>query len=111
VWLRVRNLNSLVFSFNTTVRATRDSLRDAVHVCPQACGSSALPLQRHIVFEGVLRRYGLCWPVGDYFTLVDAASQLVETRAVATEPSLKCDNSIFANPRRLYLEARSAFLP
>ena len=31
VWLRVRMLNSLVFSFNTTVRATRDSLREADH--------------------------------------------------------------------------------
>jgi hypothetical protein len=33
VWLRVRILNSLVFSLSTTVRATRDSLRDAAHVC------------------------------------------------------------------------------
>jgi len=29
VWLRVRILNSLVFSFSTTVRAIRDSLREA----------------------------------------------------------------------------------
>src|SRR5436853_5529633 len=29
VWLRVRILNSLVFSFRTTVRAIRDSLREA----------------------------------------------------------------------------------
>src|SRR6266436_8198309 len=33
VWLRVRVLNSLVFSFSTTVRAIRDSLREAAHVC------------------------------------------------------------------------------
>ena len=33
VWLRVRILNSLVFSLSTTVRAIRDSLRDAAHVC------------------------------------------------------------------------------
>jgi len=33
VWLRVRILNSLVFSFSTTVRAIRDSLREAAHVC------------------------------------------------------------------------------
>lgn len=33
VWLQVRFLNSLVFSFSTTVRAIRDSLRDAAHVC------------------------------------------------------------------------------
>src|SRR5229473_2200774 len=33
VWLRVRILNSLVFSFSTTVRAIRDSLREATHVC------------------------------------------------------------------------------
>ena len=32
VWLRVRILNSLVFSLSTTVRATRDSLRDASQV-------------------------------------------------------------------------------
>jgi len=31
VWLRVRILNSLVFSFSTTVRAIRDSLREAAH--------------------------------------------------------------------------------
>jgi hypothetical protein len=29
----VRILNSLVFSFSTTVRAIRDSLREAVHAC------------------------------------------------------------------------------
>jgi len=29
VWLRVRILNSLVFCLSTTVRAIRDSLRDA----------------------------------------------------------------------------------
>ena len=29
LWLRVRILNSLVFSLRTTVRATRDSLREA----------------------------------------------------------------------------------
>ena len=29
VWLRVRILNSLVFSLRTTVRAIRDSLREA----------------------------------------------------------------------------------
>jgi hypothetical protein len=33
VWLRVRILNSLVFSFNTTVRAIRDSFRDTAQVC------------------------------------------------------------------------------
>src|SRR5258708_81066 len=32
-FLRVRILNSLVFSFSTTVRAIRDSLREAVHAC------------------------------------------------------------------------------
>src|SRR5207237_2161533 len=32
VWLRVRILNSLVFNLRTTVRATRNSLRDAVQV-------------------------------------------------------------------------------
>jgi hypothetical protein len=32
VWLRVRILNSLVFSLSTTVRGTRISLREAVHV-------------------------------------------------------------------------------
>jgi len=32
VWLRVRILNSLVFSLRTTVRATRNSLREALHV-------------------------------------------------------------------------------
>src|SRR5579862_3477094 len=31
VWLRVRILNSLVFSLRTTVRGTRDSLREADH--------------------------------------------------------------------------------
>ncbi len=33
VWLRVRILNSPVFSFSTTVCAIRDSLREAVHLC------------------------------------------------------------------------------
>ena len=33
MWLRVRILNSVVFSFSTTVRAIRDSFRDAAHVC------------------------------------------------------------------------------
>src|SRR5881227_3575216 len=33
VWLRVRILNSLVFNLSTTVRAIRDSLRDAAQVC------------------------------------------------------------------------------
>jgi hypothetical protein len=32
VWLRVRILNSLVLSLRTTVRAIRDSLREAAHV-------------------------------------------------------------------------------
>src|ERR1700730_14144783 len=32
VWLRVRILNSLVFNLRTTVRGTRNSLRDAVQV-------------------------------------------------------------------------------
>ena len=31
MWLRVRILNSLVLSFRTTVRAVRDSLREADH--------------------------------------------------------------------------------
>ena len=31
VWLRVRTLNSAVFSFNTMVRAALDSLREACH--------------------------------------------------------------------------------
>jgi len=54
VWLRVRILNSLVLSFSTTVRAIRDSLRDAVHVCSASVRSSAPPGQQDIVFEGVL---------------------------------------------------------
>jgi len=33
VWLRVRILNSLVFSFSTMVRAIRDSLREPAQVC------------------------------------------------------------------------------
>ena len=33
VWLRVRILKSLVLSLTTTVRAMRDSLRDAAQVC------------------------------------------------------------------------------
>jgi hypothetical protein len=33
VWLRVRILKSLVLSLSTTVRAMRDSLRDAAQVC------------------------------------------------------------------------------
>ena len=33
MWLRVRILKSLVFNFSTTVRAIRDSLREAAHVC------------------------------------------------------------------------------
>lgn len=33
VWLRVMILNSAVFSLSTTVRAIRDSLRDAAQVC------------------------------------------------------------------------------
>ena len=38
MWLRVRILNSLVFSFRTTVRAIRDSLREAAQVCSAGAG-------------------------------------------------------------------------
>jgi hypothetical protein len=38
VWLRVRILNSLVFSFSTTVCAIRDSLHEAPHVCSAGAG-------------------------------------------------------------------------
>jgi hypothetical protein len=38
VWLPVRILNSLVFSFSTTVRAIRGCLREAAHVCSAGAG-------------------------------------------------------------------------
>jgi len=38
VWLRVRVLNSLVFSLSTTVRAIRDSLREADQTFLPAAG-------------------------------------------------------------------------
>jgi hypothetical protein len=43
--------------------------------------------QQDILFEGVLGGYGLCWPVRDYFAVVDSPSQLVETHAIAAETS------------------------
>src|SRR5271157_352420 len=48
VWLRVRILNSLVFSLRTTVRAVRDSLREADQSLPQGAGLLAqfLPAAR-----------------------------------------------------------------
>jgi hypothetical protein len=52
VWLRVSMLNSLALSFKTTVRAIRDSLREAAHACSASLriiGSVSLkgsPVQR-----------------------------------------------------------------
>jgi len=39
VWLRVRMLNSAVFSFNTMVRAVLDSLREAATLSLRVAGS------------------------------------------------------------------------
>ena len=53
MWLRVRVLNSLVFSFSTTVRAIRDSLREAAHV--GTASNFLLPCSESIAVQ--LRKY------------------------------------------------------
>ena len=55
VWLRVRILNSLVFSFSTTVRAIRDSLREAAHVCAASKLHFLFPCSESIAVQ--LRKY------------------------------------------------------
>src|SRR5258708_7586265 len=65
VWLGARILNSLVFSLSATVRAIRDSLQDAAHVCSKSADHRLHLGQQDILFEGVLCRYGLRWPVRD----------------------------------------------
>src|ERR1700730_14368160 len=46
--------------------------------------------QQDILFEGVLCRYGLRWPVRNYLAVVDSPSQLVETHAIAAEAAFEC---------------------
>ncbi len=70
VWLRVRILKSLVFSLSTTVRAIRDSLRDAAHVCSASLriiGSISLSSRSR---SNVSSDDGLRRPIGYHFTVV-----------------------------------------
>ena len=91
MWLRVRILNSLVFSFSTTVRAIRDSLREAVHACSASFRIiGSISVSQNILFKRVLGGYRLCWPVRDYLVVVDSPRQLVETHAIAAEAALEC---------------------
>jgi hypothetical protein len=77
--------------FSTTVRAIRDSLREAVHACSASFRDHRLHLgQQDILFKGVLCGYGLCWPVGGYLAVVDSPSQLVEAYAIAAEAAFQC---------------------
>jgi len=91
VWLRVRILNSLVFSFSTTVRGIRDSLREAVHVCSASLRIiGSISASKTSSSKSVLCGYGLCRPVRDYLAVVDSPSQLVETHAIAAEAAFEC---------------------
>jgi hypothetical protein len=55
MWLRVRILNSLVFSFSTTLRAIPDSLLEAGHVCAASKLHFLLPCSESIADQ--LRKY------------------------------------------------------
>ena len=84
-------MNSLVFSFSTTVRGIRDSLREAGPCVLRKSSDHRLHLgQQDIQFKSVLCGYGLCRPVRDYLAVVDSPSQLVETHAIAAEAAFEC---------------------
>ena len=91
MWLRVRILNSLVFSFSTTVRAIRDSLRDAAQVCSASfwiIGSiSVSKTSCSKVSSADMDCVGLS---GTTSLLSIPPSQLVETHAIAAEAAFEC---------------------
>jgi hypothetical protein len=74
VWLRVRILNSLVFILRTTVRAMRDSLREADQSFSTRAPDHGLGFcQWHVLLECILDRDRLRKPVRDDFVIVDTA--------------------------------------
>jgi hypothetical protein len=86
VWLQARILNSLVFSFSTTVRAIRDSLRDEAHVC-----SASLRIIGSVSVSGTpcskvsSADTDCVAPVRNDFVVINPSRQLVETHAIAAE--------------------------
>jgi len=61
------NLEFVVFSFSTTVRAIRDSLREAVHVCCASCRIiGSVSASKTSCSKVSSTDMGLCRPVRDY---------------------------------------------
>ena len=89
------NLDSLGFSFSTTVRAIRDSLRDAAHVCSvsfRIIGSiSVSKTSCSKVSSADMDCVGLS---GTTSLLSIPLRQLVETHAIAAEAAFERGKSI-----------------
>ena len=84
-------LNSLVFSFSTTVRAMRDSFREASQTLSAKMQNHRFRFtQRHVALKCILCRNGLGGPIGDNRTNVDSTAQFVEANSVAPKATLKC---------------------
>ena len=98
VWLRVRILKSLVLSLSTTVRAMRDSLRDAAQVC-----SASLRIIGSISVNGTSRRNVSSvdrWRVTGYREVMprnrlsatwDRSPAKVACVLISSNPVLACD--------------------
>ena len=86
VWLRVKSLNSLVFSFRTTVRAIRGSLREAdqsFSANRRIIGSvSSNSTSFSKVSSTDIDCGGRFW---DDFAVVDTASKFVQAHTVTPE--------------------------
>jgi hypothetical protein len=84
--LRVRILNSLVFSFRITVWPVRDSLREAGQSFFTSRRIIGLGFcQQNVFLKSALNRDGLCGSVRYDLVLVDASRKFVEAHTVPTE--------------------------
>ena len=84
VWLRVRILNSLVFSLRTTVRAVRDSLREADQSFAARLRIIVSVSEQHVTLERILDG-DFCRPVGYNRAIVDTEGKLVQALSIAAE--------------------------
>ena len=85
-----RILNSLVFSFRTTVRAIRDSLRDAAQTfsARRRITGSVSPSGAHA--QTCLRRIWIWWADWDHLAIDRCRGEFVETHAISTEVLFEC---------------------
>ena len=90
MWLRVRMLNSLVLSFKTMVRATRDSLREADQTfCAKVWINSPVSergISRSKVSSAEIDLVGLS---GITEVMIDAPGKLVQAMPIPSEPCLE----------------------